>query len=121
MDMTLITLRSLKSELEERKEKLSSEFRNTKSQNIEGELVGTLVAINIIEDHIKTISKYEKENIRLKENCKFVIKQRQICDKDIEEIKILKSEGYSYSYISKVTGWSKATISRVINNTKGIY
>ncbi|WP_270647491.1 hypothetical protein [Paeniclostridium hominis] len=61
MDMTLIILRSLKSELEERKEKLSNEFKKNKSQNIEGEIVGTLVAINIIDDHIRVASKYEKK------------------------------------------------------------
>lgn len=62
MDMTLITLRSIKSELESKKEKLSDEFKKRKSQQLEGEIIGTLVAINIVEDHIKIISKYDKNN-----------------------------------------------------------
>jgi hypothetical protein len=76
---------------------------------------------NIIAEKNTKIDMLEKENRKLKEDCKFTTKQRQICDKDIEEIKFLKNEGRSYSYISNVTGWSKATISRVINNKKGIY
>lgn len=74
----------------------------------------------IIEKNNK-IEGLEKEIKQLKEESKFKTKQRQICDKDIEEIRNLKNKGYSYSYIMKVTGWSKATISRVINNKKGIY
>ena len=69
----------------------------------------------------KEIKKLNHELDKLKSNSKFKTKQKQISDKDIEIIKQLKENGKSYSYISKETGWSKATISRVINNKKGIY
>ena len=69
----------------------------------------------------QAIKKLENELDKLKKDSKFKIKQKQISDKDIDRIKQLKEGGKSYSYISKETGWSKATISRVINNTKGIY
>lgn len=63
----------------------------------------------------------ETELDKLKSENKNKINQRQITDKDILEIKKLKKQDKSYSYISKKTGWSKATISRVINNKSGIY
>ncbi|MDK0695879.1 helix-turn-helix domain-containing protein [Clostridium perfringens] len=69
----------------------------------------------------KEIKKLNNELEKLKLDSKFKTKQKQISDKDIEKIKELKSKGKSYSFISKETGWSKATISRVINNKKGIY
>lgn len=40
---------------------------------------------------------------------------RKISDKDIRRIKELKKRGYSYSEISCDTGWSKGTISNVVN------
>ena len=67
------------------------------------------------------IKKLNNELEKIKSDNKFKIKQKQISDEDIERIKQLKENGKSYSYISKETGWSKATISRVINNKKGIY
>ena len=42
-------------------------------------------------------------------------KKRLIKWEEILRIKALKKEGMSYRSISKETGWSKATISRVIN------
>ena len=69
----------------------------------------------------KEIKKLNNEVEKLKLDSKFKTKQKQIPDKDIEKIKELKGKGKSYSFISKETGWSKATISRVINNKKGIY
>ncbi|MFR4164180.1 MAG: helix-turn-helix domain-containing protein [Paraclostridium sordellii] len=69
----------------------------------------------------KEIKKLNDELEKLKSNTKFKTKQKQISDEDIDKIKQLKKQGKSYSYISKETGWSKATISRVINNNKGIY
>ncbi|CEP41605.1 Uncharacterised protein [[Clostridium] sordellii] len=62
MDMTLIALRSIKSELENRKENLSNEFKKQKNQQLEGEIIGTLVAINIVNDHIEVISKHGKND-----------------------------------------------------------
>ncbi|WP_338658804.1 helix-turn-helix domain-containing protein [Paraclostridium sordellii] len=69
----------------------------------------------------KEIKKLNHELEKLKSDSKFKTKQKQISDKDVERIKQLKEDGKSYSYISSVTGWSKATISRVINNKNNIY
>lgn len=69
----------------------------------------------------KEIKKLNNELDKLKVDSKFKTKQKQISDKDIERIKQLKENGKSYSYISNVTGWSKATISRVINNKNNMY
>ncbi|MEG2610497.1 MAG: helix-turn-helix domain-containing protein, partial [Bacilli bacterium] len=74
-----------------------------------------------LDEKNKTIKNLEYELNKIKSDSNFKIKQKQISDKDIHKIKELKKEGKSYSYISNVTGWSKATISRVINNKKGIY
>ena len=67
------------------------------------------------------IKKLNNELEKIKSDNKFKIKQKQISDKDIDRIKQLKEDGKSYSYISKETGWSKATISRVINNKNNLY
>lgn len=74
-----------------------------------------------LEEKNKTIDLLKAENIELKKSIKFQSKTKQISDKDILKIKKLKNQGKSYSYISKETGWSKATISRVINNKNNIY
>lgn len=74
-----------------------------------------------LEEKNKIIDYLKIENENLRKNIKFQGKQKQIPDKDIDRIRKLKNEGKSYSYISNVTGWSKATISRVINNKKKIY
>lgn len=46
-------------------------------------------------------------------------KERQIKWEEILRIKALKKEGMSYRSISEETGWSKATISRIINGYYG--
>ncbi|WP_290063376.1 helix-turn-helix domain-containing protein [Paraclostridium bifermentans] len=74
-----------------------------------------------IEEKDETIELLNAENLKLKKSIKFQPKTKQISDKDILKIKKLKNEGKSYSYISKETGWSKATISRVINNKDDLY
>lgn len=74
-----------------------------------------------LNEKSQEIKKLNNELEKIKLYSKFKIKQKQISDEDIERIKQLKEDGKSYSYISKETGWSKATISRVINNKKGIY
>lgn len=65
------------------------------------------------EDHIKLL---EDEITKLKTTSNIKPRQKQISEEDINKIKKLKEDGKSYSYISNVTGWSKATISRVTNN-----
>lgn len=74
-----------------------------------------------ISDKDKEIKKLNNELEKIKLDSKFKTKQKQISDKDINKIKQLKKQGKSYSYISNVTGWSKATISRVINNKNNMY
>ena len=69
-----------------------------------------------LEENNRIIESLSLENDNLRKNIKFQGKQKQISDKDIDKIRKLKNEGKSYSYISNETGWSKATISRVINN-----
>lgn len=74
-----------------------------------------------LEKRDKAIALLDAENLKLKKAIKFQSKTKQISDTDILKIKKLKNEGKSYSYISRETGWSKATISRVINNKNNIY
>lgn len=74
-----------------------------------------------IEEMNMIIDSLKYENDKLKHGTKFIGKHKQISNKDVNLIRKLKSQGYSYSSISKETGWSKATISRVINNKKNIY
>lgn len=74
-----------------------------------------------LEEKNKIIEYLNLEIEFLKNNIKFQGKQKQISDNDIKLIRKLKAEGKSYSFISNETGWSKATISRVINNKKNIY
>lgn len=69
-----------------------------------------------LEEKNRIIESLSLENDNLRKNIKFQGKQKQISDKDIDKIRKLKNEGKSYSSISNETGWSKATISRVINN-----
>lgn len=45
-------------------------------------------------------------------------KEKQIKDSDIESIKELRTQGFSYREISQKTSWSKATVCRVLN---GVY
>lgn len=70
----------------------------------------------IIKEKESIIKLLKDENIKLKSSSTLKPRQKQISDTDITKIKELKREGKSYSYIANVTGWSKATISRVINN-----
>lgn len=70
-----------------------------------------------IEEKNRIIESLENEinTIKLKSN------KKSISDNDVLKILKLKEEGKSYSLISKETGWSKATICRVINNKKELY
>lgn len=45
-------------------------------------------------------------------------KEKQIRDSDIDSIKELRTQGFSYREISQKTNWSKATVCRVLN---GLY
>ena len=74
-----------------------------------------------LEEKNNIIETLKSEIEFLRNNIKFQGKQKQISDNDIKLIRKLKDLGKSYSYISNETGWSKATISRVINNKKNIY
>ena len=69
------------------------------------------------------IDKLNNENNKLKkelENLKskvFIPKKKiqQITEQQIQEIKNLRNQGFSYSKIEQTTKWSKYTISRVLN------
>lgn len=71
---------------------------------------------NKLKEKDSIIKLLQDENTRLKSSVNLKPRQKQISDKDINKIKKLKEEGKSYSYIANETGWSKATISRVIND-----
>lgn len=71
---------------------------------------------NRLEEKNKIIKILQDENAKLKSVSNLKPRQKQVTEKDINRIKQLKEKGKSYSYISKETGWSKATISRIINN-----
>lgn len=65
------------------------------------------------------IDSLKKEIKRLREDKNTLKpKEKQISDTDIQGIKDLRIKGLSYSEIAKMTKWSKATISRVLN---GLY
>lgn len=74
-----------------------------------------------LDEKNNKIESLQSEIEFLRNNIKLQGKKKEISDKDINLIRNLKKEGKSYSFISKETGWSKATISRVINNKKNIY
>ncbi|MEG0235883.1 MAG: helix-turn-helix domain-containing protein [Bacilli bacterium] len=74
-----------------------------------------------LEEKNKTIELLKSENLKLKSSTKLQSKTKQISDQDILKIRKLKNKGKTYSYIANETGWSKATISRVINNKNNIY
>lgn len=76
---------------------------------------------NKLKEKDKEIVRLKNEVKTLKQESKFNIKKKQISDSDIVKIRKLQNQGKSYSFISKETGWSKSTISRVINNKNGIY
>ena len=60
--------------------------------------------------------KYKKELEQIK-NKAFIPRKKiqQITNQQIQEIKILRNQGLSYSEIERKTKWSKYTISRVLN------
>ena len=74
-----------------------------------------------LDEKNNIIESLQSEIEFLRNNIKFQGKKKEISDKDINIIRNLKEQGKSYSFIAKETGWSKATISRVINNKKNIY
>lgn len=70
----------------------------------------------LLEEKENMIKVLQEEINRFKSCGALKSRTKQITDEDIKKIKMLKEKGESYSYISNETGWSKATISRVINN-----
>lgn len=98
---------------------------------------------SILEDILREFSTIYKNNVELKKQVKALENQlkeeknkrvnvsetcqrvntltpktKQIPNKDIELIKLLRNNGLSYREITRQTGWSIATVSRVLN---GIY
>lgn len=70
---------------------------------------------NLYEENRALKKKVSLLETRIKKTGYLEPKERQIKWEEILRIKALKKEGLSYSSISKETGWSKATICRVIN------
>lgn len=56
------------------------------------------------------------EHLLQQQECCKVRNTRKISDDDIERIRELRERGYTYSEIVETTGWSKGTVSNVINN-----
>lgn len=71
---------------------------------------------NLYDENRKLKKKVNDLEVMIKKTGYLKPKERQITTDEILYIKTLKSkENLSYSAISKETGWSKATICRVIN------
>ena len=68
---------------------------------------------------LKVNKELERENLKLKkmlqEKPPMQQKQQQISIEDIEKIKELRGLGCSYSQIASDVGWSKYTVSKVLN------
>lgn len=77
----------------------------------------------LIEDYLKVYdenrqlkSKVKELETKIKKTGYLEPRERKITDEEILYIKTLRSkEKLSYSLISKETGWSKATVCRVLN------
>lgn len=95
-------------------------FNKKESINWEGKYKELLADYDKIYDENRELRKKVKElETRIKKTGYLEPKERQITNEEILYIKTLREkEKLSYSLISKETGWSKATICRVIN---GIY
>lgn len=71
---------------------------------------------NLYYENRELKKKVKDLELRIKKTGYLEPKERQITNDEILYIKTLKSkENLSYSAIAKETGWSKATICRVIN------
>lgn len=75
--------------------------------------------IETLENQLK---EEKNKRVNVSETCQRVNtltpKTKQILNKDIAIIKLLRSKGLSYREITRQTGWSIATVSRVLN---GVY
>ena len=79
-----------------------------------------------LKKQVETLENQLKEEknkrVNVSETCQRVNtltpKTKQIPNKDIEFIKLLRNNGLSYREITRQTGWSIATVSRVLN---GVY
>lgn len=79
-----------------------------------------------LKKQVETLENQLKEEknkrVNVSETCQRVNtltpKTKQIPNKDIELIKVLRNNGLSYREITRQTGWSIATVSRVLN---GVY
>ena len=75
--------------------------------------------VKALENQLK---EEKNKRVNVSETCQRVNtltpKTKQIPNKDIEFIKLLRNNGLSYREITRQTGWSIATVSRVLN---GVY
>lgn len=95
-------------------------FSKKETINWEEKYKELLVDYDKMYDENRSLRKKVKElETRIKKTGYLEPKERQITSEQILYIKTLrKKENLSYSSISKETGWSKATICRVLN---GVY
>lgn len=95
-------------------------FNKKEAINWEEKYQELLVDYDKMYDENRNLRKKVKElETRIKKTGYLEPKERQITNEQILYIKTLREkEKLSYSLISKETGWSKATICRVLN---GVY
>jgi cell shape-determining protein MreC len=95
-------------------------FNKKEATNWEEKYKELLADYDKMYDENRTLRKKVKElETRIKKTGYLEPKERQITNEEILYIKTLREkEKLSYSLISKETGWSKATICRVL---KGVY
>lgn len=72
---------------------------------------------NLVRLYNKKKEEIKELNKELEKYSKFK-KKRLVKDKDVINVKRLKSEGLTYRDIEKITGWSKYTIGKIL---KGYY
>lgn len=103
---------SMNSRLREENKKLQEEVQKLKNEN------STLGIENIKASYEEEIKKIKIELEEVKAKITLQTKTREISDKQVQEIKELRSSGLSFRAIENKTGWSKFTIGRVL---KGEY
>lgn len=83
---------------------------------------GNKQLIKQVETLENQLKEEKNKRVNVSETCQRVNtltpKTKQIPNKDIELIKLLRNNGLSYREITRQTGWSIATVSRVLN---GVY
>ena len=103
---------SINSKLREENKKLQEEVQKFKNEN------SNLGIENIKASYEEEIKKIKIELEEVKAKITLQTRTREISDKQVQQIKELRSAGLSFRAIENKTGWSKFTIGRVL---KGEY